>query len=81
MNSFVTDDLRALVQAQLDATYEGDDYFIRPDPQDVIVDAMVMARSDIRDAAADLADCNKPDDCTARAVVLRRFADWMEEQL
>lgn len=80
LSGFVTPDLRALVQAEIDAVYEGDDYQVRLDPADVIADALMLAGFTLRRMGADCAAAGgAADDWTSKAIVLARLADWMEE--
>lgn len=70
--------LRELVAAEIAEVFAGTDY-LRPDVGDVIADAIRLVRYAARTDATSLAVCEKVDDCTATALVLGRFADWLEE--
>lgn len=70
-------DLHDLLKAEIAAVYDGTDY-LRPDPGDVIAEVLAGIRADARGEADHMANCGRVDDCTAQAIVLQRFADWLE---
>lgn len=70
--------LIAAVREQLVATYEGVPGVRAPDPEEVIDEAVRSIRLETIDRIGEQATCNHVDDCRARAVVLERFAAWME---
>lgn len=69
--------LRELVAAEIARVFDGSDV-LRPDVDDVIADALALVREAARRDIAGLAGCDQVDDCTATALVLGRFVDWME---
>lgn len=69
--------LHELVAAELARVFADTDY-PRPDVADVIADAIGMVLVDIRRHIGALMPCETVDDCTATAIVLGRFADWLE---
>ena len=69
--------MRAAVKEAIGSVYEDTDY-IRPDVGDVVADVLAVVRADIRERAEDQAGCGHVDDCSAKAIVLRRLADWLE---
>lgn len=64
------------VEAALNLIYGEDPY--RPDINEIIGSALTLVIADTRDRAEDMAQCNKHDDCVAKAVVLHRLVEYLE---
>jgi hypothetical protein len=78
LKEFMTDpSLRREVQEQLEASFEATG---EPGPEvdEVIKEALSSVSAESTDRAVDMINCNHVDDCRAKALVLGRFANWME---
>jgi hypothetical protein len=78
LKEFMNDpELIAAVREQLTATFEDVSGERAPDPEESIEAAIRIVRVAVAEQASDQSDCNKIDECRAKAIVLERFAEWL----